>query len=76
MTSVDTEQKPMTLSEWLGAAVMITAVWVLVGLFWADGHANLNEVFGIEKPITYALHVALWPVLVFTDLDLFGLPLS
>ena len=33
-------------------------------------------VLGVEKPITYALHVAMWPILVFTDLDLFGLPLS
>ena len=32
---------------------MIGAVWILIGLFWADGHANLNEVFGTEKPITY-----------------------
>jgi len=76
MTTVDTERKPLTLSELLGAAVMIGAVWILVGLFWADGHANLNEVFGVEKPITYGLHVALWPILIFTDFDLFGLSLS
>lgn len=76
MTAVDTERKPMAVSEWLGATVMIGAVWILIGLFWADGHANLNEVFGTEKPITYALHVALWPVLIFTDLDVFGLHLT
>ena len=35
---------------------------------------TLAAVFGIEKPITYALHVAMRPILVFTDLDLFGGP--
>jgi ACR3 family arsenite efflux pump ArsB len=76
MTSVDTERKPMTLSEWLTAAGMLLAVYVLVGLYWADSHASQMEVFGVEKPISYGLHVAMWPILVFTDLDLLGLHLS
>jgi hypothetical protein len=76
MTTVDTERKPLTLSELFGAAVIIGSVWILIGLLWADGHANLGSAFGIEKPITYGLHVVLWPVLVFTDLDLFGIHLT
>jgi ACR3 family arsenite efflux pump ArsB len=76
MTTVDTERKPMTLSEWLTAAGMLLAVYVLVGLYWADSHASQMEVFGVEKPISYGLHVAMWPILIFTDLDLFGLHLS
>jgi hypothetical protein len=76
MTSVDTEQKPMTLSEWLGAAGLLLAVYVLVGFFWADSHAQNFDAFGVEKPITYGLHIAAWPILVFTDLDVFGLHLT
>lgn len=76
MTTVDTERKPLTLSEWLTAAGLLLAVYVLVGLYWADSHATEMVAFGAEKPITYALHVAIWPVLVFTDLEVFGLRLS
>lgn len=76
MTAMDTERKPMTMSEWIGAATMLVAVYVLVGLYWADSHASLASAFGIDKPLTYALHVAAWPVLVFTDLDVFGLHLT
>lgn len=76
MTATDTEREPMTMSEWVGAASMVLACYVLVGLYWADSHASLVDAFGVDKPLTYALHVAAWPVLVFTDLDVFGLHLT
>jgi len=76
MTTTDTDRQPMTRAEWLGATCMLLAVYVLVGLYWADSHASLIDAFGVEKPLTYAGHVAAWPILVFTDLDVFGLQLS
>jgi hypothetical protein len=76
MATVDTEQKPMTLTEWLHAAGFVLAIYVLVGLFWADSHTASFDAYGVEKPITYALHVAAWPLLIFFDFDVFGLHLS
>jgi NADH-quinone oxidoreductase subunit J len=49
MTTMDTERKPMTVGEWMGAATMLLAVYVLVGLYWADSHASLIDAFGIDK---------------------------
>lgn len=70
------EQKPMSIGEWISAAGFILAIYVVVGLVWADVHADTVDAIGLEKMATYALHVALWPVLVFFDFDLFGVHLS
>lgn len=66
----------MTVSEWLSAAGMLLAVYVLIGLFWADRRSPSFDAYGIEEPLTYAAHVAAWPILIFTDLDVFGLHLT
>lgn len=76
MATTETERKPLTLGERLTAAGFLLVIYVLIGLFWADSRAAELDAFGIEKPITYAAHVALWPVLVFADLDVFGLHLT
>ncbi|KAA1416882.1 hypothetical protein F0U44_16990 [Nocardioides humilatus] len=71
-----TDDKPMTLGEWISAAGFILAFYVLIGLFWADGHADTVHAIGIEKMATYALHVAAWPALIFFDFDVFGIHLT
>jgi hypothetical protein len=65
----------MTLGEWISAAGFVLAIYVVVGLVWADIHADTADAIGIEKMATYALHVAAWPLLVFFDFDVFGLQL-
>ncbi|WP_183095236.1 hypothetical protein [Nocardioides stalactiti] len=72
----ETDEKPWTLGEKLSAAGFLLAFYVLVGLVWADSHVANFDAFGIEKPITYAAHVAAWPLLIFVDLDVLGLHLT
>lgn len=76
MTTVETERKPMTLLEWLTAAGFVLAIYVVIGLFWADRQTVNVDAIGIERLLTYGGHVAGWPILVFTDLDVFGLHLT
>ena len=70
MAGTETDEKAMTVGEWVNAAGFLLLVYLLVGLFWADSRGADFDAYGIDKPVTYGLHVVLWPVLVFLDLDL------
>lgn len=80
MTTETTRSTPgrpsMTVGEWVNAAGFVLAVYVVIGLVWADGHADTRDVVGLEKMASYALHVVAWPLLVFFDLDVLGLHLT
>lgn len=76
MTAVAPEDKPLTLREWISAAGFLFLFYLVVGFFWADSRVAGFDAYGIEKPLTYAAHVAAWPLLIFFDFDVFGLHLT
>ncbi len=61
----------MTIAEWLGAAAMLAAPYLVLGLLWAMTHtAAFEAAHGADRVFVFARTVVFWPMLVLTSMCL------
>jgi hypothetical protein len=58
----------MTITEWLGTAVLGAIPYLVIGVIWALTHTQqLSGLTGIGRAVSVLGSIVSWPVLLFSD---------
>ena len=61
----------MTIAEWIGTALIVSAPYVLIGLIWAFTHcADRTAAHGIGWLLLFLRAIIAWPVLLVSNVCL------
>lgn len=70
-TKEERGQASLSLSDLFTLMVWLGLPYVAVGVFWADAHRDhLENVYGMDRFLSYLGEVLVWPLLTFGDITL------
>lgn len=70
-TKEERGEAALTLSDLFTLMLWLGLPYIVVGIFWADAHRDhLENVYGVDKFLSYLGEVLAWPLLIVADISL------
>ena len=59
----------MTIAEWIGAAIILSVPYLIIGMVWAFTHlGDLSSMPAPRAVVSFMLAVLMWPVPLITNI--------